>query len=90
MKMAVKNETAENLDTITFAVPQKKEEAKSPTVSVFLPEIAGSGGDMKVDQYEHVTIANEQGEKQWHVKRGEHVDIPVEVFCVLKARYPQL
>ena len=88
--MAVKNETAENLDTITFAVHKKEEGPKSPTVSVFLPEIPGSGGDMKVDQYEHVTIANEQGEKQWHVKRGEHVEIPVEVFCVLKARYPQL
>jgi hypothetical protein len=90
MKMAVKNETAENLDAITFAVPKKEEGPKSPTVSVFLPEIPGSGGDMKVDQYEHVTIANERGEKQWHVKRGEHVDVPVEVFCVLKARYPQL
>lgn len=88
--MAAKNETTANLDTITYAVPKKEEGPKSPTVSVFLPEIAGSGGDMKVDQYEHVTIANEQGEKQWHVKRGEHVDIPVEVFCVLKARYPNL
>lgn len=88
--MAVKNETAENLDTITFAVPKKEEGPKSPTVSVFLPEIPGSGGDMKVDQYEHVTIANEQRETQWHVKRGTHVDVPVEVFCVLKDRYPNL
>lgn len=87
--MAAKNEAA-NPDKITFAVEKKAEEAKSPMVTVFLPEIIGSGGDMKVDQYEHVTISNEKGEKQWHVKRGIPVEIPVEVFAVLKSRYPNL
>jgi len=77
-------------DNITIAVEIKKPEAKGVTVPVFIPEVQGSGGDMKVDQYEHVTIANEEGEKCWQIHRGESVDIPVEVFEVLKPRYPKL
>ena len=83
--MAAKKE-----NSLVFAVPKKEEEAKGPMVNVFLPEIPGAGDDVKVDQYEHVTIANEEGEKCWKVLRGQHVDIPVEVFEVLKARYPKL
>ena len=78
-------------DGLTIEVVHEDKGYKGPYVSVFLPELEGGGEEgIKVDQYEHVTIANEQGEKQWHVKRGEHVDIPVEVFCVLEARYPNL
>ena len=88
--MAAKNETAV-LDPMTVAVPQKVEEYHEPTVSVFLPELDGGGQDgMKVDQYEHVTIANEQSEKHYKVHRGERVDVPVSVFMVLKEKYPKL
>lgn len=83
--MAAKKST----DNLTFAVAEPVAE-KRKMVPVFLPEILGSDGDMKVDQYEHVTIANENGEKQYHVKRGVHTEIPVEAFIVLKERYPNL
>ena len=75
-----------SMDNLTFTVTKEPEQTKRTMVSVFLPEILGSDGDIKVDQYEHVTIANEEG----HVKRGEHVDIPVEAFIVLKQKYPNL
>jgi hypothetical protein len=75
---------------ITYAVPKKAKEKKGVTVQIFLPEIQGSGGDLKVDQYEHVTIANEEDEVCYKVHRGEYVDVPVEVFIQLKAKYPNL
>lgn len=78
-------------DSLTMAVPKKEEKREGPKVSIFLPELEDSGEEgIKVDQYEHVTIANERGEKIYYVKRGEHVDVPVEVFIALKERYPKL
>jgi len=85
--MAAKEKTTDNM---TFAVERHEAKQTGPMVSVFLPEITGAGDDVKVDQYEHVTIANEDGEKCWKIHRGEYVDVPVEVFQVLKARYPKL
>ena len=79
-----------SMDNLTFTVTKEPEQTKRTMVSVFLPEILGSDGDIKVDQYEHVTIANEEGQKQYHVKRGVHTDIPVEAFIVLKQKYPNL
>ena len=78
-------------DTITTAVPKKKAEAKGPTVMIFLPKLedADSAG-LKVDQYEHVTIANMNKETCYKVLRGEYVEVPVEVFMVLKQKYPTL
>jgi hypothetical protein len=77
--------------SITFAVEKEEKKYDGPTTDVFLPELEGGGMDgMKVDQYEHVTIANEDGEQIWHVHRGEHVEVPVPVFIVLKDRYPKL
>ena len=62
-----------------------------PMVPVFLPALEDNGdGGMKVDQYEHVTIANEKGETCYKVLRGEHVEVPVPVFIVLKERYPKI
>ena len=84
--MAAKKTTSD----LTFTVTKEPEKAKRTMVPVFLPEIIGSDGDMKVDQYEHVTIANEDGEKQIHVKRGVHTEIPVDAFIVLKGKYPNL
>lgn len=85
------NTKVEEQDSLTMAVPQKEEKKSGPKVSIFLPELEDSGEEgISVDQYEHVTIANEQGEKIYYVKRGEHVDVPVEVFIALKERYPKL
>ena len=57
---------------------------------MFLPALEDSGdGGLKVDQYEHVTIANEDKETCYKVLRGEHVPVPVPVFMALKARYPK-
>ena len=78
------------IDDLTIAVPVKEEENKGPMVEVFLPEIQSAGDGIKVDQYEHVTIANEQGEKCWKVHRGEKVEVPIDVFIVLKGKYPNL
>ena len=77
-------------DGITITAVQKEEGYKGPMVSVFLPKLEEEGGGLKVDQYEHVTIANEIEEKIYRVKRGERVDIPVPVFVILKEKYPDL
>ena len=78
-------------DPLTTEVQRKEESYKGPYVSVFLPELEGGGVDgIKVDQYEHVTIANETGETIYRVHRGERVDVPAPVFMVLKEKYPKL
>ena len=77
-------------DGITVTAVQKEEGYKGPMVSVFLPKLEEEDGGLKVDQYEHVTIANEVEEKIYRVKRGERVDIPVPVFVILKEKYPDL
>ena len=60
-------------------------------MDVFLPELEGGGGDgLKVDQYEHVTIANEKEETIYRVHRGERVSVPVPVFMALKEKYPKI
>lgn len=78
-------------DSLTMAVPKKETKESGPKVMVFLPALEDSGEEgIKVDQYEHVTLANERGEKIYYVKRGEYVEVPVEVFIALKERYPKL
>lgn len=78
------------LDSMTVAVERKEKEDNRIMVPVFLPELPGGGDGVKVDQYEHVTIANEQNEEVFRVLRGETVDIPVNVFINMKAKYPKL
>ena len=81
---AKKNELTTN--DMTFVVtPEKKEE--EPTVEVFLPELPGGGDGVKVDQYEHVTIANEEKETCYKVHRGERVAVKIPVFMALYERY---
>jgi len=90
-----KKETEEMIlnDGLTVTTPKQQAEYEGPTVDVFLPalEDLGSNG-LKVDQYEHVTIANERHEMHWKIRRGIHVDVPVPVYCVLKesGRYPNI
>lgn len=77
-------------DNLTFVVEEKKKESDEPTVRIYLPRIEDDGS-VAVDQYEHVTIANENGEpERWRVHRGEWVDIPVHVYIVMKEKYPDL
>ena len=80
-------------DGLTIQAAPKEEGYKGPMVTVFLPALEDSGSaGIKVDQYEHVTIANEVREWTWKVQRGIHVDVPVPVYCVLKesGRYPNI
>ena len=76
--------------SLTVAVPVKKEEESGPRVTVFLPKLLDDDNGVKVDQYEHVTIANERGEMCYKVLRGEYVDVPIAVFIALKEKYPKL
>jgi len=87
----VKNEEIIIDDPMTIVSPVKEESYQGPMVDIFLPALEDQGqGGMKVDQYEHVTIANEKGETCYKVLRGEHVQVPVPVFVMLKERYPKL
>ena len=70
---------------------QQEEKYTGPTARVFLPKLEDPGdAGLKVDQYEHVTIANEEREKTWYIHRGEWVDIPWFVYVVLKEKYPDI
>ncbi len=72
--------------SLTFAVPKPKEEDKGPRVRVFIPRLEDDGS-VAVDQYEHVTIANEKGEEHTRIHRGEWVNVTVPVYMALKERY---
>lgn len=80
-----KNKSAN--DPLVAAVPRKTEVIKEPTTTVNLPELPGGDGSMKIDVYEHVTIANEEKEDCFKVKRGEPVEVPIPVFIQLKNRH---
>ena len=85
------NQPAETMeDDFTFVEPAKEADYRGPMVDVFIPRLEEAGGGMKVDQYEHVTIANELKEKCYKVLRGERVEVPVPVFLALKERYPNI
>jgi hypothetical protein len=73
--------------SLSVVVPEKEEEAKEPTVTVFLPKLEEEGNGIKVDQYEHVTISNVEETKEYKVRRGERVEVPVSVFMILKEKY---
>ena len=85
--MAAKKSTFDNV--LTFQVTEETKET-GPTVEVYLPELPGGGDGVKVDQDEHVTIANEEHETCYKVHRGERVQVPISVFMVLKEKYPNL
>lgn len=78
-------------DQLTMEVPEHKEGYVGPMVDVFIPELENNDSNgLKVDQYEHVTIANQEKEEIYYVRRGEHVSVPVPVFLQLKERYPKI
>jgi hypothetical protein len=85
------SEKMEKMASMTTAVPKKEKKYQGPYVRIFLPELENSENEgLNVDQYEHVTLANETGEEHYRIHRGEYVDVPVPVFIVLKDRYPKL
>ena len=77
-------------DGLTVKIQEKQTGYKGPMVSIYLPKLEEEGSGVKVDQYEHVTIANEAREWTWYVKRGERVDVPVPVFVLLHDKYPDI
>lgn len=84
---------AEGMDfdsPITTVDKPKEEGPKWPMVRIFLPPPENASESSKVDMYEHVTIANEKGQKIWYVLRGEWTEVPVPVFVNLKEKYPNL
>jgi len=79
------------IDPLTTTTPEKQAVYNGPYVPAFIPALEDSGSNgLKVDQYEHVTIANEQKETCWKVLRGETVEVPVPVFLQLKQKYPKI
>ena len=82
--------TATLEDSMTFVMEPEQKKYNGPMVSVYLPKLEEEGNGIKVDQYERVTIANEEMEESYMVLRGEPVDIPVPVFVALKEKYPKL
>lgn len=82
---------AKKPDNMTTAVVREEKGYKGPYVPIFLPELEGGGEDgIKVDQYEHVTIANEEKEECYRILRGVHTEVPAPVFMVLKEKYPKI
>ena len=77
-------------ENMTFVMEQEDKSYHGPMVSIYLPRLEEEGNGVRVDQYERVTIANEQKENTYLVHRGERVDVPVPVFVVLKEKYPHL
>lgn len=92
--MATKEKPIEEIiieDPTTVVIAEKKKGYEGPMVPIFIPALEDEGGaGLKVDQYEHVTIANEEKEDHWKIRRGIHVEVPVPVFVILKDRYPNL
>jgi hypothetical protein len=59
---------------------------EQPKVSIYIPRMEEAGVGARVDQTEHVTING----KTTIIQRGVHVDVPIDVFAVLKVKYPEL
>lgn len=91
-EQAIEPEQNENAIKNSLVIPIKREkkENSEPTARIFIPQIE-SDGSVLVDQFEHVTIANEAGEPSvTRIHRGEWVDVPWNVFIQLKEKYPKL
>lgn len=83
-----KKDLLANAGDMTVAVQKEEKKYDGPMTSVRLPKLDNlGGGGATVDQYEHVTIANEQGIEKYGVQRGVKVDVPVPVFLQLYEKY---
>lgn len=82
---------AKKTNDLTIQAAPVEEGAKQTMVRIFLPKLEDSGDSgVSVDQYEHVTISNEAEDKTYYIHRGEWVEVPVNVYIILKAKYPDL
>ena len=86
--MAPKKQTLD--DSMTFVEEQKESGYHGPMVEIYLPKLEDEGNGVKVDQFEHVTISNEEREWNWRVQRGVRVKVPLPVYVVMKEKYPDL
>lgn len=77
-------------DSLTIQAAPKEEGYTGPRVRIFLPKLEDEGNGIAVDQFEHVTIANEEREFHLRILRGVWQDIPVPAYIVMKAKYPDL
>lgn len=59
---------------------------QNPTVMICLPLLPEQESGLKIDQYEHVTING----KTTLIRRGEHVEVPADVYIQLRNRFPNL
>lgn len=85
---AKKTAFEEEMVIVSNPEPEKQE---TPTARVYLPLLEDPGdAGLKVDQYEHVTISNENETKHFKIHRGEWVDVPWYVYVVMKEKYPDL
>lgn len=76
---------------ITVTAAPKPEKPEEIRVRIMIPAREDDGvAGLNVDQFEHVTIANEEGENTVYVKRGEWVDVTIPVFTQLRNRYPNI
>ena len=83
-----KKDLLANTGDLRFAVAKEEKKEEPLMTSVKLPKLENlGGGGMAIDQYEHVTISNEEGLERWGVKRGERVDVPIQVFLQLYEKY---
>ena len=79
-------------DPTTIRVAEQRKKYSGPMVDIYIPPLEEEGSGVKVDQYEHVTISNEDHEEHYKIRRGMHVEVPVPVYVILKqsGRYPNL
>jgi hypothetical protein len=75
---------------LTVAVPLEEKKNDEIRVRIMLPKLEDDSNGLNVDQTEHVSISNEQGDNFIRIKRGEWVDVTVETFILLKDRYPNI
>lgn len=73
-------------EAIVTALPEKKPEAATTKVTIYIPVDKGSEDGSNVDQNDYVTING----KTTKVPRGQYVEVTVPVFQQLRNRYPNL
>jgi len=65
---------------------KKPEATVEPRVSIYIPKSDIQDIGANVDQTEHVTING----RTTIIQEGVRVDVPVDVFLVLREKYPDL
>jgi len=72
-------------DELAAVTQIKESDSVVAKVQIFIPPHEDDNpNNVKVDQYEHVTING----VTTLIKRGEYVDVPVPVYIQLKNKFP--